>query len=345
MLGELRARRLPRAEMTNSTCFGPAAGERGVALIMALVILFVAVSVAGYLSVREHLAIERTAAVVDQAQARQYLYGVEEWVGATLSKDTKRTAWTSLDQAWARPLPPTPIGEGDVDTLEGYVEDLQGRFNLNNLVRNGKIDPLAQARFGRLLETLGLPATLEQPVVDWIGVHGAGTGGDTQDAYYLQLTPPYVAANRAFASVTTLRLVRGFTPAIYAKISPYLNALPTGTPINVNTAPAEVLRAIGLDASQAKAVVTARKRAPFTTLRAFTGAPSVAGAHFKPARLSVKSHYFAVHSRVTIGDETSLPYVSTLTVSPAGHMRVVSRTIAFETPPVATDGQDTAGGQ
>ena len=307
----------------------PRCRQRGVALIMALVVTFVAVGVAGLLAVRQHTAIERTAAVVNRAQVQQYLDGVEAWVGATLEKQIKRTGWIGLEQPWAQPLPDTAIGEADSGRLSGQVEDLQGRFNLNNLVHEGKIDALAQARFARLLQALELPANLAQAVTDWLGARVAGASADTQGAYYLGQSPPYVAANRPFASVTTLRLVRGVTPAIYARLAPYVSALPAGTAINVNTASQTVLRAIGLTAAQAASVAAERMRSGYKNIQAFMDSPALNKAHVQSDRLAVSSRYFAVRSRIGIGGRTSLPYVSILSVDTGGRAHVMRRAVAF----------------
>lgn len=309
-----------------------AAHQRGVALIMALVVTFVAVGVAGFLAVRQHTAIERTAALVNQAQVQQYLDGVEAWVGMNLERQIKRSDRIGLNQAWAQPLPPTAIGEGDAGHLTGRVEDLQGRFNLNNLVHGGKVDALAQARFARLLQALELAPDIAQAVIDWMGVHAGGargTAGDTQEAYYLGRTPPYVAANGPFTSVTTLRLVRGVTPAVYAKLAPYVTALPAVTAINVNTASPMVLRAVGLDAAEAAAVEAERSRSAYTNVEAFMSSSALGKAHIEPDRLTVSSRYFAVYSRLGIGTGTGRSYLSILTIDAGGHARVLRRAAAF----------------
>jgi len=324
--------------MTGRAAYGgagaaPAADrQRGVALIMALVVTFVAVGVAGFLAVRQHTAIERTAALVNQAQVQQYLGGVEAWVGMNLERQIKRTGWIGLNQAWAQPLAPTAIGEGDSGRLTGRVEDLQGRFNINNLVHGGKVDALAQTRFARLLQALDLPPDIAQAVIDWMGVHAGGargTAGDTQEAYYLGRTPPYVAANGPFASVTTLRLVRGVTPAVYAKLAPYVTALPAVTAINVNTASATVLRAVGLDEAEAAGVVAERARSAYTNIEAFMSSSSLAKAHIEPDRLAVSSRYFAVYSRLGLGAGTGRPYLSILSIDAGGHAHVLRRATVF----------------
>ncbi len=56
-----------------------------------------------------------------------------------------------------------------------------------------------------------------------------------------------------FAHVSELRLVRGVTSDVYARIAPYVCALPPGTRINVNTASVPVLQALGANVTQAQA--------------------------------------------------------------------------------------------
>ena len=62
-------------------------------------------------------------------------------------------------------LPPMSVESGE---LAGYIEDQQGLFNLNNLVRDGKVNLAQLAHFQRLLSTLGLHTVLANTLVDWI---------------------------------------------------------------------------------------------------------------------------------------------------------------------------------
>ena len=81
-----------------------------------------------------------------------------------------------------------------------------------------------------------------------------------EDQHYLALDPPYRAANRRIADLAELARVKGFDARAVARLEPFVTALPDETPVNVNTAPAAVLRALvpGLGPEDATRLVRAR---------------------------------------------------------------------------------------
>jgi len=64
---------------------------------------------------------------------------------------------------------------------------------------------------------------------------------------YTGQDPPHLAANMPITRVSELMVLPGFGAERYARIKPFLSALPVGTPINVCTAPGVVLDALSDD--------------------------------------------------------------------------------------------------
>ncbi len=87
------------------------------------------------------------------------------------------------------------------------------------------------------------PATLDA-MADWIDADGVAEESGGEDAFYRAQSVPRLAANAPVLRVAELGVVKGATPRRLAALLPYLSALPAGTPVNVNTAPREVLAAI-----------------------------------------------------------------------------------------------------
>jgi general secretion pathway protein K len=126
-----------------------------------------------------------------------------------------------------------PVENGE---LVGQIEDQQGAFNLNNLVSDGKVNPVQLEHFRRLLSILGLPVQLAYTLADWIDTDGEPQPqGGAEDAYYLALIPPYLTANRPLIDVAELALVAGYDDGVRARLRPYIAALPGSTPVNVKT--------------------------------------------------------------------------------------------------------------
>lgn len=224
--------------------------ERGVAIIMALLILAVAAGISSTVAWELSTATHRSTVLSAQRQGYEYDLGAESWVEQILKRDAGKA--DTLGSDWAQQLPPLPIQGG---ALVGHVEDLEGRFNLNTLVDDrGKENTVAFAAFQRLLAALNIDPCLANTVLDWVDaddIPRADCGAETN--YYGTLDPPYGSANAPFVSATTLLQIKGITPKIYAALAPYVTALPVATPVNINTAPAPVLAAVVPDLSLAEA--------------------------------------------------------------------------------------------
>ena len=215
--------------------------ERGVALLIALLtVALAAVLIAGLLD-RGELALARTRNALRSEQAEAYALALEGYAAEVLVKDLQDGEEDSNTDLWASPLPPQQVPGG---VILASLKDLNGCFNLNNL--GPPDDGTWLTMFGRLLAAVGVDAEIAGAVKDWIGP------SDSADGYYLAQAVPYRSAQRAFAHVSELRLVRGVTSEVYARLAPYVCALPAGTQINVNTASVPVLQTLG-DISKAQA--------------------------------------------------------------------------------------------
>jgi general secretion pathway protein K len=211
--------------------------QRGVALIVALLVVALAtVLIAGLLD-RGELAMARTRNQLRDAQAQSYALGLEAYAARVLVQDQAQgSGIDTADSAWALPLPPTPVPGG---TIAAEMSDLNGRFNLNNLDPSYDGNGVWRAKFSLLLQALKVDPKLTDDVVAWIGA--APSAAAAGDAYYLGQPVPYRAAKRTFAHVSELRLVRGVDGDVYTLLAPHLCALPRGTTININTATVPVL--------------------------------------------------------------------------------------------------------
>jgi general secretion pathway protein K len=295
--------------------------QRGVALLTAVLIVAIVAALSIYLAWDRTLAFRRTQDLVDQDRARQLCLGAEAWAAHTLA-DTVHRPDIDLGQSWAHPMPVTRIGGGEVG---GRIEDLQGRFNLNNLLAQGQVVGTSRQRFRRLLSRYRIDPARVDAVLDWIDRNDVPRGTDgAEDGTYMGAQPPYRAANRAFLSASSLRLVHGFDTKALAELSPSLAALPAGTAINVNTAPAPVLRALGLGPDVVKALVQHRRRHPFVTLSALRAWLPVEAQSLDAARLGVKSRYFRMHAQARVGQVRESLY-SVIQVENAGRVRVLMR--------------------
>ena len=104
-------------------------------------------------------------------------------------------------------------------------------------------------------------------------------------------------------SVDALLDVPGFTPEVLARLRPFVTILPTATPVNMNTASAEVIASItpGMSLSNAQALVARRQNVFFRNLGDVQLALVAAGVpvtSVDASQCDVNTSYFLVHGRV-----------------------------------------------
>ena len=276
------------------------AGQRGVAIVLAMGVVALAAMAAVAIMVTQSTWARHSELTSDHVQAQALLQAGVDWSRSVLSVDRRMSNIDHLGEPWALRLAPVPVENGEVT---GYIEDQQGAFNLTNLVSAGKVNLAQLEHFRRLLAILGLPAVLADALADWVDADSQPQPqGGAEDGYYLALQAPYLAANRPLIDVGELALVRGFDENVRARLRPFVTALPRSTPVNVNTASPEVLAAIveGMDLDSARALVARRNKAYFRNGQEFMSRIPP-GFTVATEDITVSSDYFMVTLRVTIG--------------------------------------------
>lgn len=275
--------------------------QNGVALVTALLVVSLATVAAVAMATRLHVDVRRTGNLLHGEQAYAYALAAESWAEVILRRDAEDTEIDALGEAWATALPPIAVEGGYVS---GRIQDLQGRFNLNNLVGSGGNPSSPDLEYyKRLLEVLGLETRLADALVDWIDPNIDVTFPDgAEDDLYLRESPPYRAANQPLASVSELRLVRGYSAEVVALLEPHVTALPLATALNVNTAGPVLLQALHAELTMldAQQIVEARGEDGFAELAEFMALDALAGLPLDLA-LDVKSEWFSVLTDVQVG--------------------------------------------
>jgi general secretion pathway protein K len=302
--------------------------QRGVALLTAILIVAVGTIIATNLLWLSALDLRRTGSSLSSDQGQQYILGAEAWVGDILQQDLEDSSDSDhLGEVWATQIEPLPIEGG---FIYGRVIDLQGLFNLNNLVTlQGQADPIMVEQFQRLLQLLEIDTTLAGAVVDWIDPNleaSFPTGGE--DASYASMDPQYRAANGMITTPSELMAIAGFDAEIYSRLAPYVTALPMGTRLNVNTAPQMILASLSedIDLGTAELLITERGDANFPRVQdSFQGLVS---EDMLP-RIDGVSEHFMLVGQVTIGD-TTLRMNSVLQRHDSGRTRTLFRSFGVQ---------------
>jgi general secretion pathway protein K len=322
--------------------------QRGVALIIALILVALATILATKLSFDGWIERRRTIGIIASEQAFQFGLGAEALaadvigqIGQTSTTATngqpsigqpqptttgtpaagQSSSQVTLAQPWAQPTQPLPITAPDdpegepIGTLQGAIEDMSGRFNLNNLAHvimqpNGQAqqDPFPLAQFQRLLVSVGLEAKWAGIARDWIDPDDQpGNPDGAEDAVYTSQNPPYRTGNWPMMSPSELMNMPGFGADRYRKIAPYVTALPTATAqINLCTASGYVIESLadslsGEYSRNPEVLANGRQIGCFPDTATFANVLGAKSAQTVAGRYTDTSSYFRLTTRVTLG--------------------------------------------
>lgn len=291
--------------------------QKGVALVVVLLVVALVSIIATDLTERLQREIHRSGNIFDNQQAMFYVLGAEKFAIAILQEDIKDSPdRDDLDQAWATKGLYFPLDGGD---MTGVITDGNRCFNLNSLVSENQEGAyvlndksIAYTSYQRLLTLLGLPTELTDSLVDWLdsdsqarGVQGA------EDGDYERLTPSYRAANNLVLDVSELRLIQGYSDDVVKKLSPYVCALPSAGyfQLNVNTLDndkPELLAMLINDLSleTAASILAERKQSGYDDLASFWQLEALAGIEVlgqAKSALTLDSEYFQLKAKARIG--------------------------------------------
>lgn len=214
--------------------------EQGMALLTVLLMVAVmsVLAVAALDDIR--FGLRRTANATEIGQAQWYAIGAEELARTQIRRLSAANAGRlTAAGGWNGRTFQFPIEGG---LIRARVEDGGDCFDLNSVVQgppgSWTAFPAGMRQFEVLLQALGVPAGeaagLSRALVDWIDSDPSG------DATYAGRR--YRTGGALLAEVSELRAVQGVTPELYARLRPYVCALPRAdypisrlSPININT--------------------------------------------------------------------------------------------------------------
>lgn len=223
--------------------------ERGVALLSALfaVALLTVIVIEMTDATMVHTHLTRNAG---NAMAAQLLARSAEIAGEALltNEDTNSSEVTCEDDLWAQPYPGLETGAGMVSL---QIEDEGGKLDLNAIG-----DERYRAAVKQLFADLGLDPELVDAVAVWIAPASRQPMATGEASEYCALPMPCKPRNAPLRSLEELLLIRGFEPETLDRLRPFVTVVPvadgrsTGRPseVNVNTAPWQVLSALGCEA-------------------------------------------------------------------------------------------------
>lgn len=272
--------------------------QRGAALLTAMIIVTLIVTLAASMVWQQWRAVEVETAERARAQAAWILNGALDWARLILREDARSNRPTALTEPWATPLAEARLStflaadKNNADDapdafLSGAIEDAQARFNLTNLVQGGQIVAEPMAAFDRLCQAIGVSSDVCTRIAAGLrDAEAAPATGTTTTAAPLR---PQTVAQLAWLGIDADSIER---------LAPYVVILPATTKVNVNTAAREVIAAVvpNLDLASAERLVRTR---PFKNAQEIDQQLPNMGAS---ARLETRSVFFEVRGRLRLAD-------------------------------------------
>lgn len=284
--------------------------QRGVVIVLALFIVALVATMAYLMLERLERDTTRTRLILRSTQAALYAQGSVAW-----AMDQLRNDWEQKkpDQVIDQMPMMLPRSEMNGYTISSTIDDMQGRYNLNNLT-----NPAAQKDFLRLM--LALSPTLNEDQARAI-IQATLEGASRTDRI----------PRRAMVSPSEWKTVKGMTPALYELLSPYVTALPETTLINVQTAPAPVLLTLSesMTLPAALAIVTTRAQSLPVSTQAFLEKDIVINHPIPENKITVSSSYFLVKTDVGIENQHLLIYtlLQRVTKQDKAHIEILWQSI------------------
>ena len=291
MTATLKPQRLP----------GLRSRQRGAALLTAMIIVTLVVTLAASMVWQQWRAVQVEAAERARTQAAWILAGALDWARLILKENTGPNRPTTLGDPWATPLAEARLStflatdksntdNGPEAFLSGSIVDMQARFNLSNLLADTKDVKLQRDALIRLCGAIGVDPGVAQTIADGLR---AATAPGTDPPASVPLLPH---------TVDQLGWL-GVDAATIKLLAPHVVLLEQATPVNVNTASREVLMAVvkGLDPATAEHLMQVRQRSPFRDVATFEAQirnlpPLPAGT------VDVRSIFFEVRAQIRLAD-------------------------------------------
>jgi general secretion pathway protein K len=265
--------------------------QRGAAVVMAMLVVAVVATLVSGAFWRQNLLARQAENELAYAQTKWLFRGALDWVAVILGEDARASPVDHLGEAWAVPLAETRLNENDGRDpayLSGEIRDEQAKFNLRNLAAPDGVNPQELEALRRLLALASLDAGLAEPIAQRVlaAAPGEGARGPTR---------------LGVSSVDDLLGLESLDAAAIERLRPLVTMLPQPTPVNANTAPAEVLAArIGnLSLADARRLASSRDRAYFKDRADVLNRLGELKLAAGDAEIAVTTRFFSVDGLVT----------------------------------------------
>lgn len=272
----------------NSRGFPPHTNQRGAAVVTAMLVVAIAATLVSGTFYRQSVVARTLENTASASQVRWLMAGAIDWVKVILREDARASSVDHLGEPWAVTLAQTRLNQGDEDPawLSGKIEDAQSRFNLRNVVSPKGVVRSEVNALSRLLVLTGENAFIGERIAQVLQAQLVGPRAGPLD-----MLP---------ASIDDLTFSEERLVGAMEKLRPFVTLLPEPTPINVNTASAQVLAARfdGMTLSDARRLISSRSQASFKDLADVSVRLTDTDLDLQSERAGVTSRFFTLDGTV-----------------------------------------------
>ena len=296
--------------------------QAGAAILTAMLTVVLVTTLAATALWQQWRGIEIEAAQRTRVQSAWVLTGALDWARLILREDARKGGADHLAEPWAVPLEEARLStflatdrsdalaaEASQEAfLSGRIIDLQSRLNVSNLLLDGKVHAPSLLAFRRLFELLGLSDRELAALVSNLKLAqgDAVARGPAIAASAAPANEPVFATNAPLLPQDLAQLAwLGLSPRSLALLQPFVTVLPVRTPVNLNTAPVEVVYACieAFELADAHRLVTARTVTHLTTLDDAAKVGGNPAALFDAAQHSVGTRFFEILGRLQVAQD------------------------------------------
>lgn len=287
--------------------------QRGAALLTAMLTVTLVATLAAGALWQQWRSVEVETAERARTQSGWILTGALDWARLILREDARSGGADHLGEPWAVPLEEAKLatflaaeqGVTQIDDnlatatreayLSGQIVDMQSRLNVTSLIQSNVIVAGPLQQFERLFARLGLPVEELARLAENLRF-AADRNPNNRSGQRAALWPQRLDDLRWLGlSSTTLRV-----------LEPHVTVLPTRTPVNLNTAGAEVIQAsiAGLDSASAQRLIQVRDSRPFQSLNEVAQAAGIDPGLLSSDYHAIATRFFEIRGQLRLDSYT-----------------------------------------
>lgn len=290
--------------------------QSGAAVVMAMFVVVLCTLAISPLIWSLFSSAKTIQVAASRAQTREVALSGLDWARVILREDARVSTVDNLNEPWAVPLAESRVSEGLlrknesegnlVDreaVLTGVIEDAASKLNLRNMGSDTAGQEVWRRVFARLCELLNIQQDQRLRVLAAIGQMYPKPRPSDTDTGSVGLSGEKILPPIPARRWEEFQGKFGITEETWSQLKPYVTILPEVSPVNANTASAEVLFAVieGIQYSDAQALVNSRERVTFREIGDIQAALN-GSASLNNALITTKSNYFLVQGTAQVDE-------------------------------------------